>query len=61
MNKKSPEPKARAVKIKCSICGKSFITKIFPDRTYTGGHCFGKIGDKGKNLEYWECDKCYKE
>lgn len=61
MNKKSPELKVREVKIKCFVCGKHFTTQIFPDKTYKGGNCFGKIGGKGKEMEYWECDKCYRE
>ena len=54
--------KFREVKIQCSVCGKYFITKIFPDKTYQGGNCFGKISSgKGKSFEYWECDKCYRK
>ncbi|HCE30430.1 hypothetical protein A2778_06230 [Candidatus Daviesbacteria bacterium RIFCSPHIGHO2_01_FULL_40_24] len=53
--------KIREVEIQCSICGSRFITKIFPDRTYKSGNCFGSIGGKGKKFEYWECDECYKQ
>ena len=52
----------REVEIQCSICGKNFVTKISPDRTYKGGNFFGKISSgKGKSFEYWECDKCYRK
>ncbi|MBU0999956.1 hypothetical protein KKE78_00980 [Patescibacteria group bacterium] len=62
MNQVQSVSKIREVKIQCSICNSSFITKIFPDRTYKGGNFFGKISlSKGKKFEYWECDKCYKE
>ena len=60
MNKPAQWMEIREVKIQCSICAKDFITKISPNKTYKGGNFFGKIGDKGKKVEYWECDKCYK-
>lgn len=61
MNQVQSASKFRDVKIQCSVCGSNFITKIFPDRTYQGGNCFGSIGGRSKKFEYWECDKCYKE
>lgn len=57
MNKNQPA-KIRRVKIKCSICGKDFITKIFPDKTYKGGNCFHSLDPKDKSEE-WEYDKCW--
>lgn len=47
--------KTRIRKI-CSICGKGLRLILYGDKTYRGGHYFGKI--KGK-AEYWECPKCY--
>ena len=52
------EIKIREVKIKCSICSKYFITRIFPDRTYQCGNCFSSLDTKYK-IEEWECDKCW--
>jgi len=48
----------RKVRIKCSICGEYFTTKIFPDGTYQGGNCFHSLDPKDKSEE-WECDKCW--
>jgi len=45
----------------CSICGKELEITVHEDGTYEGGHYFGKIGDKEKEFEYWECDECFKE
>lgn len=62
MNQVQSRSKIREVEIQCSICNSNFVTKIFPDRTYQGGNCFGKTSfGKGKKSEYWECDKCFKE
>ncbi len=51
--------KIREVKIRCSVCGTYFITKIFPDQTYKGGNCFHSLDSKDKTEE-WECDSCWK-
>lgn len=41
----------------CAVCGEEVKIVLHKDRTYRGGHYFGKI-EKG---EYWECPKCYKK
>lgn len=38
------------------MCGKSLKLILYGDKTYRGGHYFGKIKRKD---EYWECPKCY--
>lgn len=58
MNQVLDVSKVREVKIKCSVCGKYFITKLFPDKTYKGGNCFHSLDSKDKSEE-WECDKCW--
>ena len=50
--------KIKVVKIKCSICGEYFNTKIFPDNTYQGGNCFHSLDLKDKTEE-WECNECW--
>ncbi len=47
----------------CVICGKKLGITLYKDKSYRGGHYFGKIiPRKGKtDGEYWECDKCYRE
>lgn len=40
----------------CVICGRNLKVIIYSDRSYRGGHYFGKII---KSAEYWECPKCY--
>ncbi len=60
----------------CAVCGKEIKVIIYKDRSYRGGHYFGKMeipirkgkykkvdvvdwtGEK-KEVEYWECSKCY--
>lgn len=76
----------------CACCGKEIKVIIYTDKSYCGGHYFGKIpicskkeqekSQKAgthkskmgghilnvcnynpkpyKNLEYWECPKCYR-
>lgn len=44
----------------CACCGKTTRVILYEDKTYRGGHYFGKINlGEAKNLEYWECPKCY--
>ncbi len=43
----------------CSICGGKMKVTVFTDRSYAPGHYFFKMRVRGKNAEYWECDKCY--
>lgn len=50
--------KIKEEKIKCSICGKHFTTRIFSDKTYQGGNCFRSLDPKD-NSEDWECDQCW--
>ena len=52
------EHKVRKVKNRCSVCGKYFVTEIFPDKTYKGGNCFHSLDPKDKT-EDWECDQCW--
>ncbi|MBI3384766.1 hypothetical protein HY030_01065 [Candidatus Gottesmanbacteria bacterium] len=40
----------------CVVCGKKIKVILYKDRTYYGGHYFGRIL---KMAEYWECPKCY--
>ncbi|MCK5122829.1 MAG: hypothetical protein KAQ87_01630 [Candidatus Pacebacteria bacterium] len=42
----------------CVCCGKKIKVFLYQDKSYRGGHFFGKILDDGKK-EYWECPKCY--
>jgi len=45
----------------CVICSKKLDITVYSNKTYTGGHYFGKIElGKKKKAEYWECNKCYK-
>ena len=43
------------MKKECSICSESFNITVNDDRSYSGGHYFGKV----TGIEYWECDACY--
>ncbi len=61
MNQIQSVSKIKEVKNQCSICGKYFITKVFPDRTYKGGNCFRPVGSKSKKDESWECDSCWEK
>ena len=42
----------------CVCCGEKNKVILYQDKTYRGGHYFGKILDDSKK-EYWECPKCY--
>lgn len=45
----------------CVVCGKKLDIILYPNRTYIGGHFFGKLYvGKTKKAEYWECNDCYK-
>ena len=50
---------------KCSVCGKRITITLDKDGYYRNGHYFGKlkipIKNIGKELEYWECIKCYEK
>lgn len=51
---------AKKLKRLCDICGRTILVALYTDRTYRGGHYFGKIPlDNGKPAEYWERPKCY--
>jgi len=53
--------KTKNLKKVCACCGEDIEVKVFTNRNYRGGgHYFGKIHDGNKNLEYWECNSCYK-
>lgn len=44
----------------CVVCGKRIVITLYPDKTYKGGHFFGKLNiGKRKKAEYWECNKCF--
>ena len=55
----------------CVVCGKEIKVILYQDRSYRGGHYFGKmslpteseikegIPSPRKPAEYWECPKCY--
>jgi hypothetical protein len=46
----------------CAICGRKINLFLYQDRSYRGGHYFGKVSlsvKQGKKVEYWECPKCY--
>lgn len=46
----------------CAICAKNMAIIVYPNKTYKGGHFFGKIEiGKNKKAEYWECNKCYRD
>ncbi len=40
----------------CVCCGRKIKVNLYKDRSYRGGHYFGKVLSK----EYWECPKCYR-
>jgi hypothetical protein len=43
----------------CACCGKNIKVILYKNKTYRGGHYFGKISHKKSSFEYWECPKCY--
>jgi len=44
----------------CIVCGKRIVIALYRDRTYEGGHFFGKLNiAKRKKAEYWECNRCF--
>ena len=44
----------------CVCYGKVIKVILYEDKTYRGGHYFGKMKlGKTKKPEYWECPKCY--
>ena len=47
----------KRLKKNCVCCGKKINVILYQDKSYRGGHYFGKILNN-KN-EYWECSKCY--
>lgn len=54
--------KARKIMNKiCVICGKGIKVFLYPDKSYRGGHFFGRmnLGRGRTKAEYWECPKCY--
>lgn len=40
----------------CALCGKEIKITVNEDKSYSGGHYFGRMIE---DHEYWECDKCY--
>ena len=42
----------------CVCCGKKINVILYKNKSYRGGHYFGKILNDDKK-EYWECPKCY--
>ncbi|MDP2946736.1 MAG: hypothetical protein Q8N88_01345 [Nanoarchaeota archaeon] len=50
----------RLLKRTCASCGKKIKVILYEDRSYRGGHYFGKMQlGNNKLAEYWECPKCY--
>jgi len=49
------------MKRNCSICGKEPNIKLRKDKSYSGGNYFGKLDSRKKEIEYWECNKCFNE
>ena len=46
----------------CACCGKTARVIFYEDKTYRGGHYFGRVNlGKTKNPEFWECPKCYRD
>lgn len=44
----------------CACCAAKIKVISYEDKTYRGGHYFGKINvGKTVKYEYWECPKCY--
>jgi len=44
----------------CVVCGRRIVITLYPDKTYKGGHFFGKLNiSKRKKAEYWECNRCF--
>jgi hypothetical protein len=52
------EIKKRLLK-SCSICERKINLISYADKTYRGGHFFGKFTIRKKRIEYWECPPCY--
>lgn len=49
-----------AINRTCASCGKDIRVILYEDRSYRGGHYFGKMTlDNKKQAEYWDCPKCY--
>lgn len=40
----------------CVCCGEDIKVVLYNNKTYRGGHYFGKLIH---SAEYWECPKCY--
>ena len=51
----------RTMKRTCAICGKQLIILVAGNKTYSGGHFFGKMNLGNEQAEYWECDDCFVE
>jgi hypothetical protein len=56
----------RVIKRKCLVCGKVILISVKENGAYKGGHYFGRMRfqinkEKEKEVEYWECEKCYLE
>lgn len=43
----------RTIKRTCVVCGKKIAIVVNPDRSYSGGHYFGKIPTEKDEVEYW--------
>lgn len=55
------KPFLAIISVRCLVCGRWFLVKIYPDGRYIGGCYFGVINypEYGiRNEEYWECEKC---
>lgn len=64
MQRNAKKPRARRLFRYCVIadCAKKLNIVVRPDKTYNGGHYFGKMHTgKGKKVEYWECEACYQD
>ena len=56
---KITKEKLNTIKRICVSCGKKIKVILYKDRTYRGGHFFGKLQLDKERAEYWECPKCY--
>jgi hypothetical protein len=49
---------SKILKRNCALCEAEIVVTVQPDGAYDNGHYFG---GKEKDMEYWECDGCYRE
>ncbi|OGY25978.1 MAG: hypothetical protein A2Z24_02570 [Candidatus Woykebacteria bacterium RBG_16_44_10] len=61
MKKVSEAKSKEIIRRNCAVCGEKLVITTYPDRTYSGGHYFGKLSAGKIKSEYWECDDCFNE